>query len=484
MAHPRDAVAVHLGNFFLQKHHFEHEQQIAANVIYKRNTPQGTVERIVVKYARRNNENQGILEEEDILRSLWGAEHIIQLLSIVRNEYHNKPKWQEPFARSIEILNPIFPWKLRIDRNRFPEARRTRFFMMEYLPRGTAEQLVERCDALQVDEISEPLLWYFFLCLSRACIAMAYPPRGGVRDPPRILRETAPPHGQPPSLLCHYDLHMGNVMFGELGDPEDTPVCHQVTPVLKVIDFGMAEYENSAKNSIGYNIRYTGELMYQLAIVDTPIFPDDPEREKYMVTDDTEWGDYETYATRDFCRDPRLSLIFRHTVARCMAVEFDDRPSLRRLLNICIDQVGMTPNWRNLADEANELFDIVPTSGGVHDDYVTESEGSGGSDSDANDDYDRQFVLRSEVRPPGNNSPSGSGGGSPGGSPGGSGGGSPGGSGGGSPGGSGGGSPDGSGGGSSGGSSGGSGGGSPGGSGGGSPSSSWSRSPRSSSNSG
>lgn len=95
MAHPRDAVAVHLGNFFLQKHHFEHEQQIAANVIYKRNTPQGTVERIVVKYARRNNENQGILEEEDILRSLWGAEHIIQLLSIVRNEYHNKPKWQE-----------------------------------------------------------------------------------------------------------------------------------------------------------------------------------------------------------------------------------------------------------------------------------------------------------------------------------------------------------------------------------------------------
>ncbi|KAI1112876.1 hypothetical protein F5Y14DRAFT_419835 [Nemania sp. NC0429] len=381
MAAPRDPVAGNLRLYFHTHHGFEHERQIAATIIYKRNTPDGTVERIVVKYGKTAMDGDTIDTEEDILRSLWGAEHIIKLLSVVSNRQHSGRKWQEPFARELDNPNPILPWKLPISELNFPVAARSKFFIMEYLPRGTASELVERCEAMNIDEISEPLLWYFFLCLTRACVAMAYPPSARGREPPRVLREMIPRHRPRPILLGHWDLHLGNIMFGEYDDdPEAQPVCHQVTPILKVIDFGMSQYESTEEDSIFFNVRQTGEAIYELAIMDASLPDDDEDRGTFLIDDDLGWTPFLTFASEEFCRDPKYSQKFRHTVARCLAVDWHDRPNLQYLLNTCMEQADAIGNPYKLADEVNELFDFVPTNDDDGSEYEPSDE-SVGSDS-------------------------------------------------------------------------------------------------------
>lgn len=131
------------------------------------------------------------------------------------------------------------------------------------------------------------------------------------------------------------------------------------------------------------------------------MLPEDAVRDVYRITNDNGRAPYNTYASRGFCEDPSLSKTFRHIVARCIAVNDGDRPSLRLLQDTCERAVEETPNWRHLADEVSELFDVVPTRGGGDDDYVPGgSEGSGESDAGDNDGWVRGFVLRSEARPP------------------------------------------------------------------------------------
>lgn len=143
--------------------------------------------------------------------------------------------------------------------------------------------------------------------------------------------------------------------------------------------------------------------MHHLATVDTSMHPQDEDRETYRVTNDTRWVPYDTYASEEFCRDGRFSREFRHLVARCMAVDFDDRPSLLLIHDTCIRNIERTPNWLHLEDEVNELFDFAPTSGAGDDDYESDSDDGDGSDgghgggSDRNDGWVRGFVLRSEA---------------------------------------------------------------------------------------
>ncbi|KAI3339189.1 hypothetical protein F4824DRAFT_53405 [Ustulina deusta] len=232
--------ATHLNHYFGTDHGFEPERSIAGNIIYKRATPQNDVERIVVKHsillpgAVATNRDDEIDEEEDILNKLWGSEHNIRLLSIVRNRYHRAARWNEPINRSLQNPPPLLPWGLQINPRVYGNTLNFSFFVMEYLPRGTGEELLERCQELEIASISEPLLWYFFLCLTRACVGIAYPPNLGNHNPPAVLRETLPVAGRRATRISHNDLHLGNIMFGDY-DPRDTqPRCHRAAPILKV----------------------------------------------------------------------------------------------------------------------------------------------------------------------------------------------------------------------------------------------------------
>ncbi|KAI1744900.1 hypothetical protein F4680DRAFT_467189 [Xylaria scruposa] len=354
MAQP-DLRARALTQYFSSEYGFEAENYIAGILVYKRQNAQGVVERIAIKYARMSiwwqpgDRDEEIDSEENFLRRLWGSEHTIRLISIVDDRHHRAPvKWAPPLNRNALNPPPILPWKLRIDPALYPNAANFGFFVMEFLARGTGEQLIKRCQAMGIVEISEPLLWCFFLCLTRGCIGMAYPPSRGNRNPPAVEREVLPRPARQASKISHGDLHLGNIMFGDYENQVAHPDCHQIAPICDPIEAQME------------NMKFVGELMHQLARLTIDPVVDDEERDTYTVRNIPGLDDFDTYATQEFFEDGNLSFDFKLLVCKCIAVDEAIRPTLRPVLEICERNVALTPNWINLTDEVYELFDSVP----------------------------------------------------------------------------------------------------------------------------
>ncbi|KAI0106218.1 hypothetical protein GGR51DRAFT_560022 [Nemania sp. FL0031] len=387
MANNPGARALRLTNYFISEHEFEPESYHGTIILYKRTNRQNAVERIVVKHAEVNenfNRDDEILSEERILRRLWGAEHIMRLLSIVRNRSHRSLWWNQPFSRPAHALSRILPWKLTVDPIEYPEITRFNWFVMEHLARGDGNELRGRCRAQNIDEISEPLLWYFFLCrktlqlsypstaltkspVVRGCIAMAWPPNSRNMYAPPVTRER-PGRKRHAEGICHHDLHLGNIMFGEYDANDNAqPSCHQGVPI---IDFGLSDDLVPEVEAHEQNIFQAGELIYQLATVDKyyPIYNDD-DRPTFDVDDIENVDEFPTYLDEDFYRSEQYSVDLRRLLARCLAVDGNARPALGSALRICGRKVAETPNWRHLADEVTELFDIVPSTYGNDSDY-------------------------------------------------------------------------------------------------------------------
>ncbi|KAI0551002.1 hypothetical protein F4679DRAFT_594331 [Xylaria curta] len=374
-----------LTQYFSSEYGFEAENYIALNIIlYKRQNAQGVLERIVVKHAimslwgQPGDRDEEIDSEENLLRRLWGSEHTIRLMSVVDDRHHRAPvMWAPPLNRNALNPPPILPWKLRIDPALYYHAANFGFFVMEFLARGTGEQLIQRCQAMDIDEISEPLLWCFFLCLTRGCIGMAYPPNRGNRNPPAVVREVLPRPARPASKISHGDLHLGNIMFGDYENQVAQPDCHQIAPICKepreddimtisfakgvqIIDFGLSHEDNSPVEAQMENMKFVGELMHQLARLTIDPVVDDEDRPTYTIRNVPGLDDFDTYATQAFCEARNLSDDFKLLVCKCIAVDEAIRPTLRPVLEVCERNVGLTPNWMNLTDEVYELFDSVP----------------------------------------------------------------------------------------------------------------------------
>ncbi|GAP85081.2 putative serine threonine protein kinase protein [Rosellinia necatrix] len=369
-----------LTEYFTAEHGFDAEKHIAGAVIYRRRDRRRGPQRIVVKHSPNESGDPDVDSEERILRRLWGAEHIIRLMSIADDRDHRTAEWNQPLNRPRLIPRSLLPWKLGVDEFIYPRIAAFRFFVMEYLSRGTAEELIEKCNERGIVEISEPLLWYFFLCLARGCVAMAYPPNEGNNEPRATVRETMPVPGQAPSLLSHADLHLGNVMFGEYNPRNAQPSCHQVTPILKILAWHMMSNRKSVlfgapddesnkaakhrpEDAQRDNIKWVGELMHQLAVVEMDEVIDDDDRSGTEVTvageEEEEEAGFETLASAEFCGGGRFSREFRDLVCLCLAREHERRPLAQDVLDACQRNVARTPNWRHLADEVADLFDAA-----------------------------------------------------------------------------------------------------------------------------
>ncbi|KAI1119963.1 hypothetical protein F5Y10DRAFT_273543 [Nemania abortiva] len=404
MAQPGGQRADALNQYFSDDHGFIAEKQIQGLIIYRRVNGQDVNERIAVKHAQFGDGDE-IRDEELLLRRLWGAEHIIRLLSITQNQQHRGSGWLEPVNRPRQLPPPLLPWKLIVDRRRHADARGFLFFATEYLPRDTGDALIDRCRAMNIDEISEPLLWYFFLCrkkscnyalyyahwtlirniVARACVAMAYPPNIAGADPPAVWREVVP-LARRPSRMIHGDLHLSNIMFGDDEVYNNLqPDCHQISPIdiiVKIIDFEMAHFNSTPYDAQRENIRWIGEIMLSLAILDTIPWVDDGERASFRVSVPGR-PDFETFATERFINATNVSDDYKRLVYRCMAVGMGNRPNVSTLVRECERNVQATPNWMHLADEVSELFDSASAVVNNRDDdgdpdYVPD----GDSDSD------------------------------------------------------------------------------------------------------
>jgi hypothetical protein len=130
------ASAAALDRYFAAHYRFEPERQIQSSIIYRRLDEFGHIERIVVKYASQQN-NDEIRNEEEYLRAMWGAEHVTRLISIVDDQDHATAIWDSPLYRYLQNL-PSLPWKLAVDAAPYPNTRGFAYFVMEYLNRDTA----------------------------------------------------------------------------------------------------------------------------------------------------------------------------------------------------------------------------------------------------------------------------------------------------------------------------------------------------------
>ncbi|KAI0550330.1 hypothetical protein F4679DRAFT_207622 [Xylaria curta] len=119
---------------------------------------------------------------------------------------------------------------------------------MEYLENGTIETLLQRRRAAGLGRLPNRVLWAIFLCLVRACSAMAYPPPTlpSSRTPKNDKRREGLPADagrRAPGSLVHGDMNLGNLMFSDDVNPPtflDQQREHNLVPILKLIDFGEA----------------------------------------------------------------------------------------------------------------------------------------------------------------------------------------------------------------------------------------------------
>ncbi|KAI8631549.1 hypothetical protein F5Y19DRAFT_493426 [Xylariaceae sp. FL1651] len=352
--------ARNLATYFHVEHNFRVEQQIAGNLICTRYDVQGYIkDQVVVKHAVHDFRDEDTAKELITLRALWGCEHIVRLLSIVDSE--DNADLTRPMRRGRTHPRPPLPWNLRILRGEYPMLLRFPFFVIEHLARGTVEDLIK---GRQEWRISEPLLWCFFLCLIRGCLGMAYPPHELTEtdllptwreQPPLNMGQQYPAAYRMPSRWVHGDLHIGNVMFGSLGDRAQ-PSCHP-----GMIDFGFAEeFGSSALWSVAKNIRDVGGIMEQLALMQETEIAGDEDLPRYAISlSPNPAHNFETFATPEFRDLNRLSLDFRKLVSWCLAVEWEQRPDLALVFGICETSVRNIQNSQVLAAECNVLFDYA-----------------------------------------------------------------------------------------------------------------------------
>ncbi|KAI1410364.1 kinase-like protein [Hypoxylon sp. FL1857] len=174
-------------------------------VVIKYMDPSEPREYFVIKraYDETGNGHEILENEIDWLRRLRGAPHVVQMLNI--------------------------------DPNPFESLSRPTLFL-EYVRFGTLAHFIDRASARD-RPIPNRVLWSFFTCLARACIAMAWPDRG-VEGEPEMNEEFPPDWETKPQMqLIHGDLHPDNILIGDLIPNADE---HLIAPILKIADWGLA----------------------------------------------------------------------------------------------------------------------------------------------------------------------------------------------------------------------------------------------------
>ncbi|KAI0843574.1 kinase-like domain-containing protein [Hypoxylon sp. FL0890] len=176
-------------------------------------------------------------EERAFLMRLRNAEHIIQIVDVPR-----------------EDLVPRQPMGPDRSVGPFPAI------IMELAQNGDLYTFI--CKVREHGEaIPNHILWQFFLCLIRGCIAMAYPPMSVPENSGKVgpITETVPPGRELwPEKLVHFDLDPTNVFLDEIEKGTDKE--HKGVPVLKTGDFGLARDVPRRKANWFYeNLRFDGK---------------------------------------------------------------------------------------------------------------------------------------------------------------------------------------------------------------------------------
>ncbi|KAI2472901.1 hypothetical protein F4781DRAFT_293271 [Annulohypoxylon bovei var. microspora] len=274
-----------------------------------------TCRRIAIKRSLDPRREDDLRNEITWLKTLRGAEHIVRLLAS-----RDDPDPMASFRRAPR-LSMYRPLGLQDSL----EGLTGPIAVLEYLENADIARLYERL--VKYDQLlPNRILWSFFLCLIRACIALAYPPNRTEDQETRL--ETVPTDGRAPSFIEHADLHPANVMIGTagLGFPE-----HSIVPPLKFIDFGRTR---EGFQGVSDNVWKISRIMINLIA----------RQEVRISAWITDYQGFETRATEilhhgNGAKYPTLDDDLRDFLARCLADETRDRPGLAYMLQRAEDTV-------------------------------------------------------------------------------------------------------------------------------------------------
>ncbi|OTB08207.1 hypothetical protein M426DRAFT_8014 [Hypoxylon sp. CI-4A] len=274
----------------------------------------------VVKQAIGRERDASMDHEIAILKRLRGMRHIVQI-----NDIMNMP---------LLLYN------------------KKQTLVLEYLPNGTLWNFILR--AIKADRpLPNRLLWRLFSCLLRFVIALAWPDN----NPQEILLWDVPMSG-----LVHNDMHLNNVMIGELDDDE-----HRLAPILKLIDFGLAvegakgQMLLESSPAIASNINVIGKVMHALA-TGIPGYPGSGNTRTLTINLFGESMTLETNGSQlaggSF---PWVDDVLRNTIMWCLGTQWRALPSLDKLAAIVDGQLALrtAESYRGTPAEAAESDEAV-----------------------------------------------------------------------------------------------------------------------------
>ncbi|XXH01938.1 hypothetical protein Hte_008301 [Hypoxylon texense] len=150
---------------------------------------------------------------------------------------------------------------------------------------------------------------------------------------------------EPPSRIVHGDMHPRNVLLGEPPMDEE----HTFTPILKLIDFGLASEQGPQPTAQEINLLEIGDLMVSLIHLNEP-----PYAYETPTVDFNDMPKFKTDARSlvPFPQDIDPALVY--IVSICMAIESDKRPSLNSLLESVLRAVR-----ERTADSPEEQDDAI-----------------------------------------------------------------------------------------------------------------------------
>ncbi|OTB07263.1 hypothetical protein M426DRAFT_20312 [Hypoxylon sp. CI-4A] len=299
-------------------------------LVSRRNPRSGRYQRLAVKRAMTNKAEEELRTEILHLGRQVNAQHIATMIAarddpvpeevtveVLTNKFQQLLKKATPRRRRLYKLN---------DPRRVGKELGLKSFVgwpvlvLEYLEHGTLYQLIMRANQNGV-VFPNRMLWHIYLCLLRACLALAYPAPAGqppavdITGAPKIQLETITKEPDQ-ATLWDRSLNIFKVMLGSTGGkwPE-----HDLVPVSKIIDLGAAIED---QRGLAENLYSITHIMYCLITRETnPNFVSGPTESVWTrgsAIIPTEHND--PY--------PHIDIDLRTIVAKGLAVMPEERPAL------------------------------------------------------------------------------------------------------------------------------------------------------------